>query len=170
MGGVNKLVGLGMVSAQAEAVKKRTILFPAHTGHVGDTAGFTNAHSTGEARCPASQTAAVWVIPLTGLRRGDRITSFTIVAQVESGGNTVTIDAALSSLTNAASDPTSAVLESMSQVSVTADTAVSVATSVDPVATVDVADDVFYRIVVTVTTGASTDVRLLGARLGIEEA
>lgn len=105
----------------------------------------------------ADQTAGTLVVPIDGLAIGDTITGFRIVAQVESAGGTVTIDAALRATTNAAGEPTDASIAAMTQVSVTADTAVSQAkTGVAEVVT----SGKTYYLLVTVTTGSSCDVIL----------
>ena len=116
----------------------------------------------------ASQTGATLVIPIDGLHIGDTITGFRIVAQVESAGGTVTIDAALRATTNVAADPTDALIGSgMTQVSVTADTAVSQEkTGLTEV----VASGKTYYLLVTVTTGASTDVILQACEITVTTA
>lgn len=134
---------------------------------VGAGAGFTLAGNTIAALLPASQTAAKLVIPLPGLRPGDTITKFKILAQIESAGGTVTLDADLRKLTNAAADPVDASVGAITQVSVTADTAVAAEKGS---LTEVVAADASYYILVTGTTAASTDVQVLGALLDITEA
>jgi hypothetical protein len=105
-----------------------------------------------------SQSAGTLVIPIEGLKIGDTITGFRIVAQVESAGGTVTIDAALRAVTNVAAEPTDAAIGTgMTQVSVTADTAVSQAkTGLTEVVT----SGKSYYLLVTATTAATTDVIL----------
>lgn len=106
----------------------------------------------------ASQAAGTLVIPLDNLHIGDTITGYTINAQVESAGNTVTIDAALRAVTNVAAEPTDAAIGTgMTQVSVTADTAVSQSKTGHTEA---VAVGKSYYILITATTGASTDIIL----------
>lgn len=168
MSGIDDLVGTGMVGAQASAIKKRTLFIPGGCGHVGATAGFATNFDTGEARCPAAQTAATFILPMTNLRLGDKILSFKIIAQIESGGNTATLDASMRKLTNAAADPADSSLGAITQVSATSDTAVS---SSKTLATAEVvATGEMPYILVTVTTAASTDVRLLGAEVLVIEA
>jgi len=116
---------------------------------------------------PASQTASTLVIPVDGLKVGWTITAFGLNCQIESAGGTVTLDAALRSLTNLAADPTDASVGAITQVSVTADT------KSEPqktgLADVVEADERFY-ILVTGTTAASTDVRCLNANVTVTEA
>jgi hypothetical protein len=145
----------------------RTAMFPAGAGKAGATAGwaFPSAHSgftnSGVVGLPASQSASTWVIPVQGLRVGDNIVSFTVRAQIESAGGAVTLDADLRKLTIAAADITDASIGAITQVAVSADTAVS---SSKTLATAEVvAADEQYYILVTGTTAGSTDIQLLGA-------
>lgn len=125
---------------------------------VGGTAGFVVGAADNlpyVATLPASQTASKLVLPLDGLKVGDTITGFRIIAQVESAGGTVTIDADLRAVTNVAAEPTDASIGTITQVSVTADTAVSQAkTGLSEVVT----SGKSYYIVITATTAASTDI------------
>lgn len=138
----------------------------ASTGKVGATAGwacpsahsgFTNASVVG---LPASQTASTWVVPVSGLKVGQRIVSFKVAAQIESAGGAVTLDADLRKLTNAAANATDASIGAITQVSVTADTAVAASKTLATAETV-AADEVYY-VLLTGTTAASTDIQLLG--------
>lgn len=106
----------------------------------------------------ASQTAGTLVVPLDGLTIGDTITGYTINAQVESAGGAVTIDAALRAVTNVAGEPTDAAIGTgMTQVSVTADTAVAQEkTGHTEVVTAGKS----YYLLITATTAASTDIIL----------
>ncbi len=105
----------------------------------------------------ASQAAGTLVIPIDGLRIGDVITGFKINAQVESAGNAVTIDAALRAVTNVAADPTDALIGAMTQVSVTADTAVA---SSKTGLSETVTSGKTYYLLITATTLAATDIIL----------
>lgn len=127
---------------------------------VGGTAGWTvgaadNLPYVGTVA--ASQTGAKLVIPIDGLQIGATITGFNIVAQIESAGGTVTLDADLRATTNVAADPTDASIGAMTQVSVTADTAVSQAkTGLTEVVT----SGKTYYLLLTATTALSTDIIL----------
>jgi hypothetical protein len=113
----------------------------------------------------ASQSAGTLVIPLENLHIGDTITGYTVNAQVESAGGAVTIDAALRAVTNAAADPTDAAIGTgMTQVSVTADTAVS-QTKTGHTEVVVVGNS--YYILITATTAASTDIQLLHGQITV---
>jgi hypothetical protein len=87
-----------------------------------------------------------------------------VYGQIESAGNTVTLDAALRAQTNVAADPTDASIGSITQVSVTADTAMAAAKTG---LTETVSASKAYYILVTATTAASTDIRLLGYTLTV---
>lgn len=135
---------------------------------VGATAGWALPTTTDlwyVATCPASQSGSTLVLFLDNLHIGDTITGFTINAQVESAANTVTIDAALRAVTNVAADPTDAAIGSgMTQVSVTADTAVSqTKTGLTEVVAVGKS----YYILITATTGASTDIILQNCQITV---
>lgn len=106
----------------------------------------------------ASQSAGTLVVPLDNLKIGNTITGYTINAQVESAGGAVTIDAALRAVTNVAGEPTDAAIGTgMTQVSVTADTAVAQEkTGHTEVVTAGKS----YYLLITATTAASTDIIL----------
>jgi hypothetical protein len=140
-----------------------------NSAKVGGTAGWVVAAAANlyEFTLPASQTGSKLIIPVSGLRVGDTITAFKIEAQIESAGGTVTLDADLRKLTNVAADPTDASVGAITQVSVTADTKSEPTKTA--LAEVVAADERFY-IVVTATTAASTDIRLLGATVTVTTA
>jgi hypothetical protein len=133
---------------------------------VGATAGWTvnAAADLTQATMAAGGTASTLVIPVGGLKVGDTITGFSVYGQIESAGNTVTLDAALRAQTNVAADPTDASIGSITQVSVTADTAMAAAKTG---LTETVSASKAYYILVTATTAASTDIRLLGYTLTV---
>lgn len=120
----------------------------------------------------ASQTAATCVVPLDGLNIGDVIHGFALRGQVESGGNTVTVDAALYKQTVAAADMSVGAVAggSMTQVSVSADAKLddtNTRTVIAATHRVTVAENATYFLLITVTTGASCDVALAGLVLDI---
>ncbi len=118
------------------------------------------------ATCQASITAATLVIPVSGLTVGDKITAFSVVGQIESGGNTVTLDADLRKLTAAAADVTDASVGAITQISVTADAIVS--SSKTGLTEVVAADETFY-VLLTATTGVLTDIALQGITVTVSE-
>jgi hypothetical protein len=137
---------------------------------VGATAGWVvaGAANLSEATLPAEQTASTMVVPVQGLKIGWTITSFKCAAQIESAGGAVTFDADLRLLTNAAGDPTDASLGAITQVAVTADTAVA---SSKTLTTPEVlAATEWAYVLVTATTAASTDIRFLGCTVTVTEA
>ena len=134
---------------------------------VGATAGFVVDAATNIwrlATCPQNQTASTLVIPLTGLKVGDTVTAFNLLGQVESGGGTVTIDASLRKTTAAAGDITDGEIAAMTQLSVTADTKVSVSNTNKTLTSVVGVDEAYYMLI-TATTGASCDIDFMGIQL-----
>lgn len=137
---------------------------------VGAAAGWVVGAGTNlpySATMAASQTAGTLVIPLDGLKIGDTITGFRIVAQVESAGGAVTIDAALRAVTNVAAEPTDASIGSMTQVAVSADTAVSQSKTG---LTETVTSGKSYYLLITATTAASTDIILQHPEITVTES
>jgi hypothetical protein len=141
---------------------------------IGATAGWTlggGAVNTGlTATLPASQTASTLVVPIPGLKVGDTITAFHLIGQIESAGNAATLDADLRKMTAAAADPSDASVGTITQISVTADTAITSANSEKSgLSEVVAADETFY-VLLTGTTAASTDVALQGIAITVTEA
>lgn len=148
----------------------KTKFVPAYVGKQGATATVgwvVTGTDKGLATLAASATADTLVVPITGLNVGDKIIDYTVVGQIESAGNTATLDADLRKVTNAAAGGTDASIGSITQVSATADTAVS---SSKTLATAEVvaSGEVLY-LLVTATTAASTDVELTGVELTVIE-
>lgn len=139
----------------------------------GATAGWTVAAGANIAlaTCAASSTAATLVVPITGLKVGQKITGFHLIGQIESAGGTVTVDAQLRKHTSAAADVADALVGSITQVSVTADTILSASNSLKDLTAPEVVgeDETFY-VLVTATTAASTDVALQGVALLVADA
>lgn len=131
------------------------------TAKAGTTAGWTvNAGNNLAtiATVAQSQTNSTLVVAVPNLHVGDTITGFSVYSSINSGGNTVTLDANLRSLTiAAAATATDASIASITQVSVTAATA-STATK-SGLSTV-VAAGVNYYLLLTCTTGASCTLEL----------
>lgn len=162
-----------MVTSMEDAVpvlaKKRLLNLGAK---VGATAGFVVA-AAADVRlitCPASQTGSTCVIPVAGLNVGDKIVGFHLEGQIESGGNAVTVDAALRSQTDAAADIVDAAVASMTQLSVSADAVMSQSNTFKGGLDVVVGLGVDHYFLITVTTGASTDVALRGVVLHVVPA
>ena len=148
--------------------KLRSLFVPAGLGRRGTTAtvGWVNTTTNiNEATLAQSATADTFTIPIAGLQLNDTIVSFKVIGQIESGGNTVTVDADLRMLTNAAADPADSSLGAITQVSKTADYAI---VDTKALATVEVVStgDMPY-LFVTATTGGTTDIRLLGVEINV---
>ena len=144
------------------------------TAKVGSAAGWTvNAGADSfMATCAASQTSGMLVIPLNGLNVGDRIDGYNLVGQIESAGNTATLDCDLyqSIAVAAASTHTAISGTDMAQISVASDTAITKANSTKTFATssrVIVEEGKAYFLRLNATTAASTDVEFLAAVLHI---
>lgn len=158
----------------ATLTRSRTIICSAGAAKAGATAGwaipsahsgFTNAAVAG---LPASQTGSTLMIPLSGYKSGDTITAFRLVGQLESAGNTVTVDCAFYKLSNeAAGDITATSLGSITQISAVTDQAIS--SSLGGLTEVVTINTTYYA-VVTATTGASTDIQIMGVRVTVTEA
>ena len=138
---------------------------------VGTTAGWVvnagdNVHLT---TLPASQTGSTLVIPVMGLHVGETITGFGLIGQIESAGGAVTVDADLRSQTAAAADVTDASIGTVTQISVTADTAIN-ATQDKSGLTEVTTNAKSYYIKVTSTTAAATDVALAGYSITVTTA
>jgi hypothetical protein len=141
---------------------------------VGGTAGWTvggGAVNTGlTATMAAGQTAGTLVVPISGLKVGDTITSFHLIGQVESAGNNVTIDADLRKHTAAAADVADASVGAITQLVVAVDTILSATnTNKGSLTEVVAADETFY-VLLTATTTASTDIALQGIAVTVTEA
>lgn len=140
---------------------------------VGGTAGWVvgAASNVALATCPASQTGSKLIVPITGLKVGSTVTGFSLVGQVESAGNAVTIDADLRKQTAAAADVTDASLGTMTQISVTADTAITAANSTHTLSSAEViADGENLYMVITATTLGSTDIALQAVTIYYKDA
>jgi hypothetical protein len=149
----------------------RKLQLVASTGKVGGTAGFVTraASNIDLVTLPASQSASKFVIPVTGLKVGDVITGFSLAGQIESAGGAVTLDAELRKMTAAAADVADASVGSMTQIAVTADTAITDANSTKTGLSEIVGEDESFYLLITGTTAASTDVCLQSAKIILTE-
>ena len=142
---------------------------------VGATAGWVVGAATNVSRmatCPASQTASTLVVPIHGLFWGDRITGYHLIGQIESAGNGVTIDAVLHEAIAAAADITAGAVtgSSMTQLSVTADTQVDRSNAYKELTTPKVVGEMgCLYLLITATTGASTDIDLIGVAIEVQQ-
>lgn len=145
--------------------KSQTRHYSARSGSQGATGDWVIANDTGVATCAASQTGATFCIPLN-LKEGDIITGFTVSGQLESAGNTATLDADLRATTAAAADLSDASVGAITQVSKDADYLIADSkTGLDHT----VISGNSYYVLITVTTAASTDVALQGVEVTVTE-
>lgn len=152
--------------SKKDAAKVRTIYIPAMLATAGTTAGWVvGTANLGEVTLPASQTASTLVLPVPSLELGDTIVSYKVIAQIESAGGAVTLDADLRQLTNAAADPSDASLGTITQVAVTADTAVASSKTLATPELVVTGESNY--VLFAGTTAGSTDIRLLGVEVVI---
>ena len=179
LGGANVITAGGSRGIfYATAANKVQLLTPfKHEGYqriintgakIGTTAGWeiqTNDNLGLIATCPASRAAATLVITITGLTVGDEIHAFSVVGQIESAGNTVTLDANLRKHTAAVGDVADASVGTITQISVTADAIISSSKTVTEVVA---ADETFY-VLLTATTGVLTDIALQGITITVSE-
>lgn len=162
---------IGVVSGRIDETKgalsreNQVYHFPARSGSQGATGTWSVANDTGIATCAASQTAATFCIPLS-LKQGDIITGFKISGQLESAGNTATVDADLRATTAAAADLTDASIGAITQISKTAD--YKIADSKTGLNHTVISGNSYY-VLVTVTTAAATDVALQGVEVTVTE-
>jgi hypothetical protein len=146
---------------------ERTLFVPAFGGKAGATAGFVvTGVNKGLATCPASQTAATLVIPITGLHLGDKVTAFKITGQLDSAGNTATVDADLRKLTTAVAGTADASIGAITQISKTADYLIADSKTLATAETIASGECLY--LLVTVTTAATTDIEIAGVELTIE--
>lgn len=130
---------------------------------VGATGGWvitgTNEYS---ARLPQSQTNSTLVIPILGLEIGDTLTGVSVIGQVESAGNNVTMTLSVRKLTAAAADLTDAEIGTDTSGTLTADTLLDDTTGVLKVTglTEVLAELESLYVLITATTAASTDIAI----------
>lgn len=115
----------------------------------------------------ASKTGSKLLIPIPNLVVGDVITGFHLIGQIESAGGTVTLDCDLRKTTAAAADVTDASIATMTQLSVTADTAVTVSNTAKTGLSETVAADCSYYLLIAGTTASSTDIALQAAAVTV---
>lgn len=155
-------------------VRPSQVLIISAAGHakVGATAGAVVAAADNKAlvTVPASQTASTIVVPIPALKVGQTITAFSLIGQIESAGNHVTVDADLRKMTAAAADVSDASVGAITQLDVVADTIMSASNTAKASLTEVVAADETFYVLITITTAASTDVALQGVRLVVTEA
>jgi len=151
------------VQSSVVRVGRQKFINAGTSGKVGTTSGWVvdAADNINLATVPASQSASTLVIPIDGTEVGDVITAFSLTGQIESAGGTVTIDADLRKMTAADGDVADASVQTMTQISVTADDTIEESNSLTSLGTPEVLaeGESLYLLV------ASTDVALQGAHI-----
>jgi hypothetical protein len=153
--------------------KNQRYVLPLTGSKAGATSGFVVAAADNIClvTCPASKTASTLIVPVNmPLKIGTKITGFSVIGQVESAGNHVLIAAQLRKHTAVAADVADAQVAAQDVAfDVTADTIVSAANvGAANLTEVVAADETFY-VLITVTTGASTDIALQGVTITVSE-
>lgn len=138
---------------------------------VGTTAGWAvpaAADAAHLATLPQSQTASTLIIPITiPLKIGWTITAWTLNGQIDSAGNTATLDASLYKHTEAEAGFSNAQVGSgMAQLSKTAD--YKVVDGESGLSEVVAADESYY-LLITGTTAATTDIEIAGITVTVSE-
>lgn len=146
------------------------------TAKVGATSGWVvnGAADTFMSTLPQSQTNSTLVMPLTGLEVGDKIVGVHLEGQIDSAGNAATIKHQLYEFDpQAAGSVASALSGTLSNtLSVTADTELSETNTKKSYADanqVTVKAGRTYFLLITATTGGTTDQELLGAVLHMKK-
>jgi hypothetical protein len=93
-----------------------------------------------------------------------------IISGYSKVGGTVTVDADLRKMTAAAADVSDASVGAITQLSVTADTIMSASNTAKGALTEVVAADETFYVLLTATTGASTDIALQGVAITVTES
>jgi hypothetical protein len=138
---------------------KRILSINALNGAAGATAGWVIAGAdTGSAKCPASQTASTFVVPVNGLLVGDVITGYSVYGQIE-GDGAVTLDVDLRKLTAAAADLADASVGAITQISTSVDAIINA--SKTGLGEIVGTNESFYFLC-TATTAGGTDIDLQG--------
>lgn len=161
--------GTLITSGVTKTRTSQVYIYPASNGKAGATAtvGYVNTGTNTQMITLAQNaTADTWVIPLD-LKQGDIITAIGICGQIDSAGNTATVDYALRAQTAVATGCTDAVIQAGTQVSKTADYLVNETTAVAVPHTI--VTGVHPYMLITCTTGAVTDVELLYVSVTVTE-
>lgn len=145
--------------------KGRVINITATHNVTGATSGWTKNNDTGTAKLPESQTASTMTIPLQ-LENGTVIKSYQLNGQVESAGNTATLDVDLREITPVAGGVTDASLGAATQLSATADAIVAIQKTIT---NATVTSPKSYYFLVTGTTAAATDFDINSLELTVDK-
>jgi hypothetical protein len=158
--------GTAVTACEEDFANLERRLFSA-PGKVGATAGWVSgggAVNTGLAgTLPASQTNSTLVLPITGLKEGERIVGFHLLGQVESAGATASINCDLRKHSAIAADVGDASLGALGSTAFIADAKLDETNTKKILdAAEPVAKDATYYALITGTTAALTDFALMG--------
>lgn len=135
----------------------RTVIVSAVDFIVGATGGWVKNNDNGLAKLPASQTAATMIVPLS-IPLNATITGILIHGQLDSAGNTATLDASIREVTPAVGGCSDASIGAITQVSKIADYLINESKALaTPTKTTSGKS---YYILVTGTTAAVTDLEV----------
>ncbi|MCH8177494.1 MAG: hypothetical protein IIC09_04735, partial [Proteobacteria bacterium] len=117
---------------------------------------------------PAGATAnCTLIVPIAGLVVGDTITAFSVVGQIESAGETVLLDANLRKHTAAAADVADASVDSIAQISQTADYEIN--DSKTGLTEVVAANETFYVLLTADTGPSASDIALQAVTITVKK-
>jgi len=141
--------------------------FPCMDGKDGatGTVGYNTDNDTAKLTLAQNATADTWVVPLQ-LKNGDIINSFRITGQIDSAGNTATVDADLRAITAVSTGSTDASIGAITQISKTADYEID---DEKTGLTHTIISGNTYYVLITCTTGATTDIELGSIEVTINE-
>lgn len=140
---------------------------------VGATAGWVvgAADNLSLATCPVNKTASTLVVPITiPLKVGYTITGYTINGQIESDGNSVTLDADLRKHTEATAGYADASVDgsgAMSQLAKTAD--YKIVDGKSSITEVVAADESYYLLITATTAAVGVDIEIAGITVTVSE-
>lgn len=160
-----------LTPASGGVVRDVVVSVPAFNGAAGATATVgwvVTGADKGLATLAQSATADTLVIPISGLLEGDVISAFTVRGQLESGGNTATVDADLRKLTPAAGGTADASIGAITQISKTADYEIDDSKTLAASETIASGETLY--LLVTATTAAATDIELSAIELTVQRS
>jgi len=151
------------------ALEKKTIL--CNGPRTGATGTNVLTLDNGTAFIDQSQTATTFVYPVSGLHVGDRINRIRIVGGIgAASGNASTVDADLRRVVGIAGGVTDASLSAnITQVSVTADTALNSESATDIDHAVATAYGYYVLVTITTAANAANDVSIVGVEIDVND-
>lgn len=143
----------------------RRTIYSGGGGKVGAVAGWTVGAADDLFLATLSQlkqSSSTLIIPIGGLKIGDTITGFALTGQMDSAGNTVSVDADLRKMVSSAAGNTDSSVGAITQVSATADTALNSTTAGKTGLSEVIDEGDNYYVKITGITGATTDIEIQG--------